>query len=205
MAKTHSCPFYNQVTIDQMKKAYQKKNYPFYVNHDYNINLFGIRNTDDKDSNAFNDLIGLLYKQDDKWKLLKFDATTDPGIYYRQNPMCDKGCGAMIPGYYKGLFQLGYHKGQYRSLVQKGNVASYRDNNKDSKIDFVGKDVGFFGCNLHRANEKYKSVQVDKWSAMCQVIADPADFASLLAVCEISAKAFGNSFSYALFLQKEIL
>ena len=41
--------------ITKLVNAFKRKNYRLYDTGDYNVNLFGIRNTVDKDSNAFND------------------------------------------------------------------------------------------------------------------------------------------------------
>jgi hypothetical protein len=50
----------------------------------------------------------------------------------------------------------------------------YRDNNKNDVIDFVSQslDTGVFGINLHHASATGESVQVDGWSAGCQVFAN---------------------------------
>lgn len=34
----------------------------------------------------------------------------------------------------------------------------------------VTEDAGLFGINIHRANENHRSINVDKWSAGCQVL-----------------------------------
>ena len=55
---------------------------------------------------------------------------------------------------------------------------------------------GFFGINIHRANSKRKSSQVDKWSAGCQVLPDPNEFDRMLQMItsglEKNDKSNGN-------------
>ena len=47
--------FFNLITLDKVKEAFKKCNYSFFENGDYNLNIFSIRNTEDRDSNKFND------------------------------------------------------------------------------------------------------------------------------------------------------
>jgi hypothetical protein len=100
---------------------------------------------------------------------------------------------------------MGMHRGQYPALVQRGHMSVYRDNNKDKVIDLSDmKEHGLFGINLHRSAKDYESTQVDKWSAGCQVLANPADFALLMAILERSAELYGNSFSYSLITEDDL-
>lgn len=200
--------WFNSVTVDKVIAAYRKLDYPLCVNGDYNLNIFGIRNEDDKDSNTFNDVIGLLYKVNGEWVLKKFDATTDPGTKARLNPINSKGCAILVPGYYKSAFRIGKHKGQYEALVQNTALPLYRDNNKDSKLDFVNaQDPEVAGINLHRAtaNAGGKSTYVDMWSCGCQVVAANADFTELMKLVKQSSSIYGSTFSYALFTSSQVI
>lgn len=204
MVRVHPCKFFNKVTIPVMIAAYKKKGYAFFTNGDYNLNLFAIRNTSGSHDNTFNDLIGILYKVSGEWKLMRYDATVDPGYHYLQNPMSSKGCAIMTEGQHRGAFKLGMHQGKYKALVQNKNVKVYRDNNKDTKLDFVSPETGFFGINLHYYNSKKTIETIGTSSAGCSVVYDPADLASILAICEIASKAWGNSFTYTIFLENEV-
>ena len=57
------------------------------------------------------------------------------------------------------------------------------------------EQTGLFGINIHRANPSAVSSIIDKWSAGCQVLNDPKQFATLLAACEKSGK---GAFTYTL-------
>ena len=43
-----------------------------------------------------------------------------------------------------------------------------------------------FGINIHRANPSAISSIIDKWSAGCQVLNNPTEFASMLKACKDS-------------------
>ena len=76
----------------------------------------------------------------------------------------------------------------------------FRDPDRDDEHDFdVSTQEGLFGINIHRANKSRRSAQVDRWSAGCQVFADPKDFAEFLKLCRKQVSVNGwDSFSYTL-------
>lgn len=198
--------FFNKITLESVENAFKKNEYKYCTNGDYNLNIFGIRNEDDKDANTFNDVVGVTYKENGKWVLKKFDATTDPGTTYRLTPCAASGTAILVPNQYPGTWQLGLHQGKYRALVQRKPVTVYRDNNKDNKLDFnVRTETGFFGVNVHRSRglPGSKGINVFNFSAGCQVIASYDEFQEFIKLCDISAKKFGNSFTYTLFTQSQ--
>lgn len=193
------------VTLDQVRLAFEAKGYEFFENEDYNLNLFGIRSKD-LHSNEFNDLICVAFKVAGVWQLLQFDATTDPGLTHRLKPINDKGVGFLVEGQHRGAYQLGKHKGRYTALIQNKALKCYRDNDHDALLeaDESQIDEGWHGANIHRASEHRKSKQVDGWSAMCQVIADPWEYDILIAICEKAAEIWGNRFTYTLLNERDI-
>ena len=79
-----------------------------------------------------------------------------------------------------------------------------RDANRDNILDYDGhEETGLFGINLHRANQYGRSIQVDKWSAGCQVFADSKDFAVLMALAREAAKAWGDRVTYTLLNERD--
>lgn len=194
---------FNTITADTVIAAYERNKYPLFTKGDYNLNLFGIRNEADKDSERFNDLIGLLYKVDGDWKLKKYDATVDPSVHYRQEPMNDRGTAIIVPGYYKKAFVVGLHRGKYQALRQNTPLNLYRDNNRDSKLDFGEYKSEMAGINVHRAAYNGKSEFIGPHSAGCQVIADIKDFNEFMELINKSAAIFGKTFSYALFTESQ--
>lgn len=157
-------------SIEKLKTAFHKKGYELRTG-EYELNIIGIRN-DTAKPNSFDDLICVLFKDeygDDT--LLCFPATTDPGTYWLEHPMNTEGCAIMQEGHYTDVYKIGVHK-DYKALQQIGNIHYVRDNNKDDTLDFDAskKVVGVYATNIHHADVWEKSVQVDKWSAGCQVI-----------------------------------
>lgn len=189
-------------SYQQLKAVALAKGYRFYDKGDYNLNLIGIRNSD-LNANSFNDLFIVAFKIKGVEQVLAFDCTTDPGTYWRSNLANVNGTGWMKPGQYRSLWTIGMHQGKYEALVQCSPVTLYRDNDKDLALEKLKEETGFFGVNCHRANEKNKSVQVDKWSAACQVLASPFDFDIVLSTCKKAAEIHGPKFTYTLFEQSD--
>lgn len=199
-----TCAFYNKVTPDLLAHAYEKRGWKLFTNGDYNLNIIGIRANDNK-ANTFNDLICVLFKISGNWVLKKYDATTDPGLYYRENPLNVQGTAILKDGYYRSSFGIGLHHNQYRCLVQTKPLTLWRDNNKDAILDFKGKtSEEIAGIHIHRATASGVSKYVDKWSAGCQVIASSADWAEFMNIIDTSTNYFKPVFSYALLTENDL-
>lgn len=198
------CP-YNWKNISE---ALKNKNYVIF-NKEYNINIVGVRTTElQLQSNQFNDWICIFHRRNSGVvAFYGFQATTDPGIFWRQNPGNARGVGFLVPGQYRGMWKLGFHQGKYEAFVQESPVKLYRDNNKDAILDIDPKniDVGLFGVNGHRAKDDGASQRVDKWSAACQVWADSDDFAFALKLAKKQIETgYGDKFTYTLLVQKDV-
>jgi hypothetical protein len=195
----------DQLAIDIIKSVMLKKNYAFFENGKYNLNLIGIR-TNNKIPNNFDDWIVAIYKDDsDKWVIKKWEATTDAGTYWLLNPMNTKGTALLVPNQYRKGWRIGLHKGQYKALVQNKPVQVYRDSDKDLILDYENTtiDTGIFGINIHRSNPSRPSTKVEKWSAGCQVFADPKDFDEFTDLCDTSARLWGSEFTYTLLTEND--
>ena len=179
-------------TKGQILKVLATKNYTIYTE---DLNLIGIR-LDMTYSNKFDDTFCVF--NNDVFHL--FDCTTDPGMYWTQEFMNPDGTAVLKPGQYIDSHQIGLHQGSYKALVQAIPITVYRDNNKDNIIDYINPQTGVFGINIHRANPQWKSVQVDKWSAGCTVIADPKEFDILMNLAEKSKQ---KRFTYTLIEHKD--
>lgn len=168
----------------------------------WNLNIIGIRSISDK-SNSFDDELRVIFKDDfGRWQELAFKITTDPGKYWLENPSRVAGTAILVGNkQYRGVYKIGKHKGVYEALVQTGGkVSVYRDSNKDTILDHDPENIqrGYFGINIHRSNPKRESTLVEKWSAGCQVFADPHDFEVFMSICKKAASVYGNSFTYTL-------
>lgn len=197
----------SDITIDNLISALSNKDYLLFEDDSkpFNLNLIGVRSAD-MTVNKFNDFFCVLWRYKGKWNLDVYECTTDPGLYWLNNPMMKKGTAILKEGQYKGMWAIHLHRGIYEALTQVKPVTVIRDYNRDNKLDINSgfEEKGLFGINGHRANEKYKSIQVDKWSAGCQVISSPDNYKELIYVCKESIKFWGNSFTYTLINERDL-
>ncbi len=167
----------------------------------YNLNIVGQR-TIGREAGKFDGWIHLVCRDEfGEWIEKRWQCTTDPGVYWLENPMRVEGTAILVPGQYRGSHQLGMHRGKYEALVQTGNeVAVYRDNTRDKMLNPIAQTphVGYFGINIHRASSTRRSTEVGKWSAGCQVFADPEDFAEFLAIAKIGLVEYPDRVTYTL-------
>lgn len=192
--------------VEDIIKVMTVKNYRIFKGKgDYNLNIVGIR-TSSIEANTFDDWLTVFYMLDSKWIFFAFPATTDPGTYYRLNPVNVRGTAVLKPGQYRNAYMIGKHRG-YKALQQKKSVVVYRDANRDVYLDTSGitEDRGLFGINIHRSNAYRASLKVGKWSAGCQVIQDPYHFNFLITLCDKSRELYGNSFTYTLLEESDFI
>ena len=188
------------MAIPSILQRVQGLGHTIFTTGQYNLNIIGVR-TLDMTPNVFNDWLYVVYKDEsDQWVELRYQITTDPGLYYLNNPMSLRGTAILKAGQYRGSHKLGQHRGQYDALVQRKPVTVYRDTNKDDVYDMTpeSESSGYFGINIHRSDSKRESTQVDRWSAGCQVFANPNEFAMFIDLCKRAAQDWGPSFTYTL-------
>lgn len=191
-----------------LEAIFKRKGYVWFKNGSYNLNIIGVRsNQKNVVTNSYDDYLIVDYRLDKgTHKRVIYSITTEPGKYYLLHPCAKNGAAILVPNQYRGCWQLGLHKGEYKALCQKKPVTVYRDNNKDEKYD-MNPDVtetGVFGINIHRSNKSVTSKQIDKWSAGCQVFNSPTEFNAFMRLCEEQAKRYGNSFTYTLIEEKDL-
>ena len=173
-------------TIEELKQRFQGLGYTWYDFH-----LVGIRSNENK-PNEFDDLFAVINKDKIQW----FTCTTNPGTHWLKNLLNPKGTALLKPNQYVDTWILGKHQGKYEALTQAKPVEVYRDKDLDLIAEETSVvDKGLFGINIHRANETAISKFVDKWSAGCQVLNNPAEFKLLLQECKLSGK---KQFTYTL-------
>lgn len=208
----------------KLRKYSIDKGYKVFEEGDYNLNLFGIRAKESK-AGTFDDRLLVSYKKLGSWVSHVFSITTDPGLFWLENPMNKIATAILKEGQYEAAWKLGLHKGRYPALVQCKPVTVYRDSNRDGILDFgtnkVNNEVnnkvnleklneyriqetGLFGINIHRAGSKRKSIQVGRWSAGCQVFCDPLEYAFFISLCREQKRRLGNRFTYTLFHDDEL-
>ena len=173
-------------TIEELKAQFQKHNYRWFDFH-----FVGIRSTANL-PNQFDDLFGVIAGDKVEW----FTCTTNPGTHWLKNLLNPKGAALLKANQYVDTWSIGMHQGKYEAFCQAKPVDVFRDKNLDDKAEETATiDRGLFGINIHRANEKFASKLIDKWSAGCQVLNNPADFAKVLAAGKATKNKF---FTYTL-------
>ena len=199
-------------TREQIEGAVKAKGYKWFTSDNYDVNIVGVRNADTNNevTNKFDDCLTISYKNENgEWNFHCFDATTDPGSHWTEKQLLNKnGVAILKEGQYRGSHKIGLHQGKYEALRQKKPLKVYRDGDRDDTYDFIEENVheGIYGINIHRATarEGGKSVQVDKWSAGCQVIAANDDFKLFMEICRKARDVWGNSFTYTLINSNDI-
>lgn len=201
-------------TLTQISGAFDRLGYRMFDGvdpqgnrRDLDLNIFGVRSSS-KRPDSFDDWIGVFWFDTGKgdWQYHVWPATTDPGLYWLKQPEVVAGTAVLVEGQYRSSHRIGLHKGSYVALVQNMPVRVYRDGNLDDIIDEVPEliQVGNFGINIHRASKFSTSTTVGMWSAGCQVLADPGDFALLMDICQEAAKIWMPVFSYSLFSEAQL-
>ncbi len=170
--------------VTDIVDAMHGKGYRVFQNpNGHDLNIVGIRNRDSR-ANRFDDWLAVFYWYDEVWNLFAFPATTDPGTYYRQNPLNVRGTAILKPGQYRHAYQL---EGLgLQGFAAGGPMTVYRDDNMDDELDVDGveEDSGLHAINVHRASRQRASTRVDKWSAGCQVVQDPDHFDFFMTLCD---------------------
>lgn len=189
------------------KKLFDKKGYAYFTKGKYNLNIIGVRKENaNRVTNKFDDFIVVLYNNNsNKPCRAIFHATTEPGIKTMEHPVNMKGTAILVPGQYRGCWQIGLHQGKYKALCQRKPVKVYRDGNRDDIYDCDPRTVedGIFGINIHRAGAN--STQVDNWSAGCQVISNATEFNSFMYLCNRQKYTNGcETFTYTLIEEKDL-
>jgi len=182
------------LSYDTIELAIKKSGHKWFEDK---LNIVGIR-TEDKTTNVFNDFITISWidKITGKKCFTGFNATTDPGLYYLNNPLNIKGTGILVEDQFVDCWEIGLHKGN-KALVQCRPVSVYRDNNRDNYLKFDKNtiDTGYFGINIHRAHMTIIQKWIGKYSAGCQVIQSNDAYEKFFNICKDSGQKF---FSYTL-------
>lgn len=196
----------NKCINADFKKVLENKGYTFFTKGEYNLNIIGVRHKGNKVTNKFEDCIVVIYNTGNEKNIKRiFACTTLPGKKAMEHPTQIKGTAILKPGQYRSAYKIGYHKGKYKALCQAKSLPVYRDGNKDDKFDLnpISIDKGIFGINIHKAGEN--STLVDGWSYGCQVFSKSIDFSSFMRLVERSASIYGNSFTYTLLNEEDLI
>lgn len=202
--------FYKKCEMYDFQSLFKKKKYAYFTTGEYNLNIIGVRkhNPKNKVTNLYDDILVVIYKTKTKEQRKLYTITTEPGLYYMTKVLGNpKGTAILIPNQYRGCWKIGKHRGKYTALCQSKPVKVYRDGNKNDVYDLDPKttDTGIFGINIHRSNEWYTRNYIDQYSAGCQVFNDPNEFTSFMKLCKEQEARYGNSFTYTLIDEKDMV
>lgn len=199
----------NKIFFSDIKKTLLNKGYVYFERGLYNLNIIGVRaNNNNEITNVYDDILLLEYKNGNNWQRIMYPITTEPGDYYMRKKLGNpKGTAILVPGQYRGCWMIGKHNGKYNALVQCKPVKVYRDGNKDNIYDLNPETIkeGIFGINIHRSNEGFTRETIDMYSAGCQVFSDPKDFRNFMDICKKQMNIYGNSFTYTLINEEDLL
>lgn len=200
---------YSKCLTYDFKKLFKSKGYTWFDKGAYNLNIIGIRknNPNNKITNLYDDILIVDYNTEVGHKRQLFNITTEPGAYYMKKVSNPIGTAILVPNQYRGTWKIGLHRGKYKALVQYKPVSVYRDGNKDDIYDLEPTSIqnGLFGINIHRSNETWTRNTIDQYSAGCQVFNNPTDFNSFLRLCEKQKERYGNSFTYTLVNEDDLI
>jgi len=175
----------------------------------FDLNIVGIRSSVTK-ANRFDDWLTVSYKDaaHGDWAYFAFACTTDPGLSHLQNLSHQDGTAVLKEGQYRSSHMIRKHQGKYDAICQKNGykLKTYRDRNQDGTIDRDPSKIftNATGINIHRASATRRSTQVDRWSAGCQVLADPTDFDVLMTLARRAKEIYGNGFTYTLLNEADL-
>lgn len=196
-------------TMEQIEKAVKSKDYKWYENH-LELNIVGVRNskTGGRATNHYDDTITVSYSFVGEKRFLCWPATTDPGLHWLGHPMNKDGCAILVPGQYKDAYKIDKHRNKYDALCQRaGKVKVFRDGNKDDIYDYEGESIteGYYGINIHRSSAYKITSYINKYSAGCQVFADPDHFDDFMDIVKQSKELGANyTFTYTLIESSDI-
>lgn len=193
-----------KIMASTVREMFDRKGYSFFSKGDYNLNIYAIR-ADSGNASTFDDSINVLYKRKGDWVWDTYEATTEPGTSLLRTPLKSVqglGTAILVPAQYRSTYKIETHGGKrkYTALCQRGGkVKVWRDNNRDSKPDYVGDEIeGWYGINIHRHWGSDEREYTQGVSAGCQVFRSGKDFYEFMETCNLAADKYGNSFTYTL-------
>jgi hypothetical protein len=196
---------------DYYIKTLTEKGYVFFDNNiPLNLNIIGVRSKN-RSGDRYDDTMNVFYRNADlDWIVDSYPVTTDPGAKILRKPINKKGTAILVPGQYRSTYKVDIHGGssRYLAVCQRGGpVKVWRDVNRDSNLDMDDSSIeeGMFGINMHKHGGPNEREFVNGSSAGCQVFKNTKDFYEFLELCNKSADLYGNSFTYTLLEESDLM
>jgi len=183
--------------LDWLKQHYSDHKLPI-----DKFNFIGIRNESDISKDVINDQVGFFTSDE----LFLCPGTTDPSVYWTKNPERNRlGTFHLMEGFHERVWAFGVHKG-YEALVNDWKKCKPTKGWRDANYNFVrdAKDIvvcDYFGVNFHRMDKASIVKSIGRYSAGCQVVQNPKDFAYILQKAKESGQ---QTFNYFLFKESEV-
>jgi hypothetical protein len=172
------------------------------------LNIIGVRNSAATSQDKFDDLLAYFF-YDKSGKLVGrvVSGTTDPSTVFLKSPINLKGAAILKSGQYKDAYQLGLHRNKYEALVQRKPVTVIRDDDRNALINYLAPtQTGLYGINIHKSTKgKNNEDIIGLDSAGCQVFRNIRDFEDMMQLARISKNKYGNSFTYTLLDDRDLI
>jgi hypothetical protein len=159
--------------IQWLKDNYNQNNYKI-----SEINLIGIRDSNNQEKDVINDYLG--FWSEDKFFICK--GTTEPGVYWVKDKTerNKQGTFHLLEGFHEAIWCFGTHKG-YEALTNTYPYCKPTKGWRDANYDFTKNDkdiivCDYFGINFHRMHPLQIVDKIGKYSAGCQVVQDSKNF-----------------------------
>lgn len=155
------------------------------------MNTDGSLNSDEP--NHFNDVRMVIKFQDGMPEIIgKWQATTEPGFHFTDNPMNLNGAARITFGQYRS-WQVGIHgmSEPHEALVQVRPVPVHRDYNRDMIRTGDRIDNGLFGINQHHGYDHPQN-DIHTASAGCLVGRTRAGHSQFMKVIESDRRYQSN-------------
>jgi hypothetical protein len=172
------------------------------------LNIIGVRNSNATSQEKFDDLIAYFtYDKNGNLVGKVVPGTTDPSTVFLKSPINVKGAAILKSGQYKDAYAIGLHRNQYEALEQVKPVTVIRDADRNALINyFAPTQTGLYGINIHKAQKgKNNEDIIGTDSAGCQVFRNLTDYMDMMRMAQTSRKNHGNSFTYTLIDQRDVL
>lgn len=189
------------------------------------MNIFGIRVSDNPLSDKFDDYIGIAFfdHPSQSWQWRMYKGTTDPGLMWITNKSVNRGRGAsfMALGPQEDIWIIGAHRGSRHAdgsqfVVDPALIAigaqqrSFHDSDHDGKQSGEKEHIAWEDLNCHCASFYYTgkaSELIGPFSAGCQVIETRKDWLEFINYI-VSTKRFKEKpkckWSYMLFSKEQM-
>lgn len=153
-----------------------------YIPNDYWI--IGVQSNEDE-FNTYDDKFYLFCNDNFVMKTTGTTNTGKTGLYNYDSYNKNGVAVIKTDEWYYDLWKHGLHKKKMKALVQHGLISYYRDNNKDDKVQEVGKlykgNIGInFHTNSYNTSDDSVSNKIDGWSLGCQVVNNKRDYYEIL-------------------------